>query len=232
MLVSYGVNELKEFMDEFMKVEVSLHLGEDLSVFWEDNGWQTFDDTIEEAEVKIVNFRFSHHDKSVANVKLCLMPIASIYYDAVAVSDSISADYGEGFYYMESDFDFNRVFETLYEDSDCDLNSVYAGVLQTLYVCPEYRNNGIGAFVVANLGRFLYMYFGWHLVCLVSYLNPYHLDTKGSYAKNIAVENGEKLCEQDQKMLDLLKSKMQKWDFDKIKNAEDYYIKFYEVNLD
>lgn len=232
MLGSYCVNDLKEFMDEYINVEVSLHLGGDLSVFWEDDQWQTFDDTYEEADVKIVTLRFLHYDKSVANVKLCLMPITSIYSDAIDIVDQISADYSEGFYYMESDLDFNMFHSTLCDDITYDLNIVYAGVLKTLYVNPEYRNNGIASFVVANLDKFLHLYFGWHLVCLVTYLNPFHKDTKGNYAKQYAFDNGGKLDEQDQKMLDLLKSKMPKWDFYAIEDAEDYYIKFFVSTLD
>ena len=222
-----GIEELKQFEDSYIKVDIDIKNAESIICYWSGDSWVLPEDDLD-GKLKIVKMKFITDDKPVADLELRLIFSYDLFYSPVEMVeyvDDFDADDSDGFCNLVYSDEFNFAFEAIEEDFNFERS--YSGVLQTLYVYPEYRQNGIGSFIINNLSKILWKHCGWELLCLVTYLNPYSAGEKGKYSKHKAVELNCPLSDPDQKMLEILRNSVVKWGFGKLERAEDHYIKVF-----
>lgn len=98
-----------------------------------------------------------------------------------------------------------------------------SGILQNFYVYPDYRQNGIGKFLLENLNDIMVRFFDMDLLCLSTYLNPfYNDDINAGYAKHPECE----LTGSEKKILEGMRKFVKKLGFKKVRNKKDYYLYF------
>lgn len=186
-------------------------------------------DIPEDAEYPMREIRIYIYDrnngKPVAFIKLYLMESYYVVYggsDVLSVADSFNDDTCSGFEILMN----NRIVQDKYEeymDSIRDERHCSSGILQNLYVYPEYRQNGIGKFLLENLNDIMVRFFDMDLLVLSTYLNPFHNDEiNAGYAKHPERE----LTDSEEKMLEGMRKFVKKLGFKKVRGKKDYYLYF------
>lgn len=167
----------------------------------------------------------SNNGKPVAFIKLYLMESYYVVYygdDAFSIADSFDDDTCSGFEVLVN----NRLVENKYEEymsSIRDIRHCSSGILQNLYIYPDYRKNGIGRFLLENINDIMVRFFDMDLLVLSTYLNPFHDDEiNAGYAKHPERE----LTDSEKKMLEGMRKFVKKLGFKKVRNKKDYYLYF------
>ena len=166
-----------------------------------------------------------NNKKPTAFIKLYLMESWFVVRggaEAFSIADSFNDDTCAGFEVLMN----NRLVQDKYEeymDSIRDIRHCSSGILQNLYVYPDYRQNGIGKFLLENLNDIMVRFFDMDLLVLSTYLNSFQNDEiNAGYAKHLECE----LTDSEKKMLEGMRKFVRKVGFKKIKNKKDYYLYF------
>lgn len=166
-----------------------------------------------------------NNEKPVAFIKLYLMESYYVVYggaDVFSVVDSFNGDTCSGFALLMN----NRIVQNKYEEymsSIRDIRHCSSGILQNLYVYLDYRQNGIGKFLLENLNDIMVRFFDMDLLALSTYLNPfYNDDINAGYAKHPERE----LTDSEEKMLEGMRKFVKKLGFKKVRGKKDYYLYF------
>lgn len=186
-------------------------------------------DDPEDAEYPMREIRIyvddENNEKPVAFMKLYLLESFFVAYGgeySFSVADGFDGDTCAGIEMLIN----NRLIQDKFEDYLANrkaLRHCSSGVLQNLYVYPEYRESGIGRHLMENLNDIMVRFFDMDLLCLTVYLNPFQNDDiNADYAK----KPDRELKDSEKKMLEGMHKFVKKLGLKKIRGEEDHYMYF------
>ena len=186
-------------------------------------------DDPEDAEYPMREIRIyvddNDNEKPVAFIKLYLLESFFVAYggrDAFYIADSFDGDTGAGIEMLIKNRLVQNKFEN-YMDNRRNIRQCSSGILQNLYVYPEYRQSGIGKYLLENLNDIMVRFFDMDLLCLTVYLNPFQNDDiNADYAK----KPDRELKDSEKKMLEGMRKFVKKLGLKKIRGEEDHYMYF------
>ena len=93
-----GIEELKQFEDSYIKVEIDIKNAEPISCYWSGDSWMLPEDDLD-GKLKIVKMKFATDDKPVADLELRLIFSYDLFYspaEMVDYVDDFDADDSDG----------------------------------------------------------------------------------------------------------------------------------------